>query len=681
MYEQETITIENLYTIEANGRSVRYADVIIKHEGRLEIRGSGSFCIDALTVEDSTKAQIIFINAKDNLPEAVWMSVNQIKGSVIAENKMNSESGINICYNTQDNGSIKLAETNSASRVRISRRDEEPLCTCIKPPQFETGGINQLDYSNPEHLKYIFASYGGEKNMKERYPLLYKSALLTRDSHAKNPPLPLNNSGNGMQEQFVASTPMSLKPVKKLSNDSMISTSSKFHVSNPEIKAVFLEGKMYYEKNDRVIKSFSKILERCDLDRVRGDDYLLQEYVKEVQQKQKTVIKAVTKMIIYYKDNTQKTVFSHQHSYTIIGSEDSIESMEITHPKAKDVNNKVIKIGYYYPPSDVDYKYSAGTDRKTVKIQFPIKGKIKIKAGCTLKEDYLVFDNESQRPLLEYNSDGIATYERSDKEIKAFFKKADDRTVEFDYNVDWQKEVDLSVYLKDSGALLKFYLTLHFNVNSAGISYDIYAYVMSKGILSEERKYYSSVNEPDVYVPNIQIIWDCFAADTQITMPDNSVKTISQIKTGDMVKGADGKVYRVNGVIAGDEPDSLTQIKTSGNHSISVSKYHTLPVKNGYKNASDIKTGDELALPGGKFTTVTSIKENAEMSKVFNIDTGGKGNLIIANGLVSPDAIFMSNQPMPLSGKRYTGINTENETDNALRRELYLVAADRAAMF
>ncbi len=126
----------------------------------------------------------------------------------------------------------------------------------------------------------------------------------------------------------------------------------------------------------------------------------------------------------------------------------------------------------------------------------------------------------------------------------------------------------------------------------------------------------------------------CFAADTEIALPDGTTKHIDQIKAGDMVLGFKKtkdtlKPYKVKTVTVTPEQNLLDingQLQLTPNHEV-------VNAKGAKIRASSLKVGDVLLRGDGSKLKIETVKTVPAKSTVYNLKLEDSGAGFVAGGV------------------------------------------------
>jgi hypothetical protein len=88
----------------------------------------------------------------------------------------------------------------------------------------------------------------------------------------------------------------------------------------------------------------------------------------------------------------------------------------------------------------------------------------------------------------------------------------------------------------------------------------------------------------------------CFPPGTLVRMADGSSKQIEHVRPLDEVVTAEGRIGRVESVMARDEEDSLVHVRLDGHNHLRVTSEHPLLTSRGYVRAGDLLLSDFVAM-------------------------------------------------------------------------------------
>lgn len=144
----------------------------------------------------------------------------------------------------------------------------------------------------------------------------------------------------------------------------------------------------------------------------------------------------------------------------------------------------------------------------------------------------------------------------------------------------------------------------------------------------------------------IEFVWHCLGADTQVTLPDGSLKSITGFAAKDKVKTENG-VGTVSVTHVGTHTDSVLKIETDGGHSLVTSTHHVIMTPGGGKYAHLLSVGDEVTILEGSAKVTNVTKLPPESRNLWNLSLGQAPHIddpnpeigyFFANGILVGDA-------------------------------------------
>lgn len=136
--------------------------------------------------------------------------------------------------------------------------------------------------------------------------------------------------------------------------------------------------------------------------------------------------------------------------------------------------------------------------------------------------------------------------------------------------------------------------------------------------------------------PYIIIEWGCLDEDTMIAMADGTQKKICEIVIGERIAAADGSSRGVANIWKGTEKESCYKITTANGQCIIATGNHPFPTADGWKNACDLKKGDQMLAADGEVRLVADVNNTNKMHEVYNLELEEPA-VLIANGLQTGD--------------------------------------------
>jgi hypothetical protein len=519
-------------------------------------------------------------------------------------------------------------------------------------------GIKKLDYSVPEEAGYVLERFGGESFLKDKYPLVYQAILNTRELHGKQSPLNSLKSGSNdsVVDSYDAMTDIAPAPkpagnMRELKNggETVVAQSSAWFSTSRQLSKIFATGWMVNVETGSFIDTYAE-----EYDNPAGlIASTLRGGVENVTPDSAGHLQSFAEWHIPTETNDAKIVIESYADHTaelpVKALYSLVKEFTITDPHVKsaadeDLNknplivlyNRTVDRGESY-----DYNYPNNkASNNLVSIKLPISGSITFydtifpKGLATGQKSvmWLYFEDEGG---VQYARDGIAgrfTVDASNKhKINFSFPKDilwDDWnatanlarfsvSTTFDLNCSFFIEVDE----KDGNGTI---------VDTMNVPCSIKSSKPDTGIT-----YYVSGNAA-VNVPQIRIKWGCFSKDTAIRIWDGSDKVIGDIKKGEKLLTADGKTAVVENIVTGKESE-IVVIATEGGRRLGVTATHPIKTTRGIIPAGKLRPLDELCVSDGGSDKIKYVYLTPYNDTVYNLDTGDKPALLIANGIIAGD--------------------------------------------
>lgn len=148
------------------------------------------------------------------------------------------------------------------------------------------------------------------------------------------------------------------------------------------------------------------------------------------------------------------------------------------------------------------------------------------------------------------------------------------------------------------------------------------------------------------YIMPIEFIWHCLGDDTKVTLPDGSLKPITDFVANDKIKTGTG-IGTVSVTHMGPHPGNVLKIETDKGHSLVTSTHHIIMTPKGGKYAHLLSVGDKVITLEGS-AKVSKVKElPSESRKLWNLSLGHASHrddptpevgTFFANGILVGDA-------------------------------------------
>lgn len=536
----------------------------------------------------------------------------------------------------------------------------------------DADGLYIYDYSLPEDVEDVLEFYGGEKRLKQQFPLIYSAFCKTVDSHRQR-------SGAAGGEQKLSLTIDAFDVVEN-QNQSAIQAASTIRLADPNYTAEDqAEGKTpaswlganlvvsIYNKNEPAKVYYSdcfyfKEPENCSFD--YGADYIDPENVKS----------CATAVSMHALDPSGQLVSCAKSREMEPTGLRLINKFTISDPRSQkhskvlmlygrhrsDNPSAYIDADYYNDDKEGEY-YKNSPNGGKIKTLMPMSGTIEFAQDCKFPDEGVLRkpDLSSRdykhliRSIIEIGSTKVADMYRSlddDAAYKILHKcfttdtSGAYPTVKFDIknngSVDWLDDVEgISAF---SDRMVTYYLSGAFTLNFITPNGDPTSAQFSIVSIDPDKKsskyqYYIS-NSTMVYVPPIEIHWGCFAYDTLIRMEDGSDKQIRDVNLGDRLLANDGSFRTCVDMLTGVE-DTIFVVQTK-HHRVRLTGGHPiLCADDSVVRAVNIRQGMKVKTLNG-FEEVVRVDTEEYGEKVYNpvLEDSESGEIyILADGIFCGD--------------------------------------------
>lgn len=268
-----------------------------------------------------------------------------------------------------------------------------------------------------------------------------------------------------------------------------------------------------------------------------------------------------------------------------------------------------IRVSYYQYSSTRDYDY-VYPGRNTNQMYFPSAGQITIEGIELLEANGKLMISDGKRevtcfkPVVMKAEDSVITY--SFKELWDNTKLTDCFDLQ---NVHTKADYLLTIDAIDiDGRVITLMLT---NIVSL--------------IEKNDQGRTKAIQEIDVYL-------DCFAQGTKIRMADGSLKTVENIRKGDLVKTPDGGQVSVREVQV-QEDCQVIGIKLAGGRVLSVTDGHAVATMDGVFPAFRLKEGQEVLTEDGVDRISQVIPHCERLYTVYALFLEGEEQWLYADGM------------------------------------------------
>lgn len=575
-------------------------------------------------------------------------------------------------------------------------------------------GDYRFDFGREEDCLYLFEQYGGEENMKEKFPRTYGAFWKTRKNAAdRNGQCaePAGQTGiysgkigklavertNAISMERTGAIPMEKQPDDLPACRLKTELSCNFLDGTKEVcdeepaeewKGIVIQVKIKEKNSPKYLINKSIVVDSAH--QYHNFVHTMEKYESEYNNKEYDVRMEVTGRDpsgILHKQVTAK-------SFKIGDVEEyNIYNVVLDDPSAKNAKHQnsgeiVMLYGRMNEQSvyaDADYKggdYYANTfSNEQVHLLLPLKGEIildyKVKPvgltkpgkGETLSRSTATYDYKGQEFTYRPDLNDGQLYEKMKGCFEADTYMESVRTkVRFDIRIpdtgrsdlDWHSDVK-GIQNGDPKTVMLDGCFTYSAKNALDVVTEDQISITSrnKKFMAEAKKNYYEFDRATntVYIPPITIYWGCFARETLIGMADGSEKEACDIRPGDLVMGYGKKELEVEDVVTGRD-QMILLIETKAHGSIRVSGGHPMMCGGELKRAASVEPGDRLDLADGGHAEVVRTESVEYDDTVYNFTFAGEeeGAWLIANGFYSGD-LRMQNKK---SRKKKTPLTQED---------------------
>lgn len=268
-----------------------------------------------------------------------------------------------------------------------------------------------------------------------------------------------------------------------------------------------------------------------------------------------------------------------------------------------------IRVSYYQSSSTRDYDY-VYPGRRENQMYFPSAGRITIE-GIELQE-----------------ADGTLMISDGKREVRCYtpvVMKAEDSVITYSFQELWEGTKLTDCFdLQNVHTKADYLLTINaLDIDRRVITLMLtnIASLIEKG----DQGRIKVIQEIDVYL-------DCFAQGTEIRMADGSLKTVENIRKGDLVKTPGGGQAAVREVQV-QEDCQVIGIKLAGGRALSVTDGHAVAAADGVFPAFRLREGQEVLTEDGADRILQVIPHCERLYTVYALFLEGEEQWLYADGM------------------------------------------------
>jgi len=536
-------------------------------------------------------------------------------------------------------------------------------------------GFYIADYSNEDDAAYVLESLGGEKFLKENFPLVYEAFKKTKIEHSNRkagnyePKCRLDLSSlvkdkKNIKTQISAFTTDPDMTIEKLNKGK---SARKWLSANISVE--------YFNRNDPSLPYPSENFYMEDTNQFYFKSKVVLATEKETEQ---CSVRSI--LTGFNPDGTMETIKNDQMSPAVPAA--LIHEFTAKAPVSSKGNNPIMMLygrnrnsagsyvnADYYDDGPGEY-YNNAPKNNAFKTLMPMAGKIEFQSGSVILEPVLR-KPVITRSRINVGETDVATHFKNIKSDDEFFDilktcfKADTSgyypAVNFEIkgngNKGWDKDSvnwfsDVEGVNAWSDYAVIYFLQAGFPLQVVapnGVPSIVNITIASRPAdqMLPGEQYYKSTNG-QVFVPPIIVHWGCFARDTPVRLSCGTDKRMDELKPGDKVVSSGGHCVTFTENVSGEE-EKIFRIKTE-NGEIRLTGGHPVMMNDGTTLcAGYIKPGDVLKGPYEGHTVLESKEENYNdtvLNPVFR-ESGVNGLYILTNGFYCGDYNAQNKPPKP----------------------------------
>lgn len=475
---------------------------------------------------------------------------------------------------------------------------------------------NDVDY------QYTMNLFGGEELLKKDYPSVYEMICATKAYHEEmqekklEPLNAVNANGfnNSSKVRYV-----SLDPTKDFATASSIHRiSENLHLMIvSQVRDVTnnkaLDGFAIQEANTTFLEGVSKY-----------------ENKKLIQSKKREYKVSSSFVWVSGQDASGKPIFDaltvDVDALKMMDDKFIVNNITINDPQPirtpQSLSTKIIYDRKHMVGEKYDYAFPLVKDGNNVRVKIPFSGSVTFNSlykPTGVRKDTF-------RLMLEHKNFGTIQFNKNAwNKIKWTMK---DNVLSWIFPDDWETTVNI-FYFPASGIGFQFYCEMEIDVDFAGVPFPIPIYVViSSEDLAHNDPSYKKINPIDIY-------WGCLGKDTQVRMADQSYKTISDIRVGEMILDANGKSVQVVDIMTGME-EKMILVESEDGKSILLTDSHPILTERGMVLAKNLNAADILIMENGSKSALRYVYMQEYNDKVYSLVFEKSTNLI-GNGFIVGD--------------------------------------------
>lgn len=471
-------------------------------------------------------------------------------------------------------------------------------------------------------FQYTMNLFGGEELLKKNFPGVYEMLCATKAHHEEMQEKnlePLNAAAANGFDNSSKVRYVSLDPTKDLA------TASSIHRTNENLQLMIV-SQVRDVTNNKALDGFA--IQESNTTFLEG---VVKQPNKTLVQSTKREYKVSSSFVwVSGHDASGKPIFDvltvDVDALKMLENTFIVNNITINDPHTirnpQSPNTKIIYDRQHIVGEKYDYAYPLIKTGNQVRMKIPFNGSVTFnplyKPTGVRKDTF--------RLMLEHKNFGTIQFNKNAwNKIKWTIK---DNVISWAFPEDWETTVNIA-FFPASGIGFQFYCEMEIDVNFGGVPFPIPIYVViSSEDLAHDDPSYKKIKPIDIY-------WGCLGKDTQVRMADQSYKTISDIRIGEMILDANGKSVQVVDIMTGIE-ERMILVESEDGKSILLTDSHPILTERGMVLAKNLNASDILIMENGSKSALRYVYIHEYNDQVYSLVFEKSTNLI-GNGFIVGD--------------------------------------------
>lgn len=463
-------------------------------------------------------------------------------------------------------------------------------------------------------FQYTMNLFGGEELLKKDFPGVYEMLCATKAHHEEMQEKnlePLNAAATNGFDNSSKVRYVSLDPAKDFATASSIHRTNE----NPQLMIV---SQVRDVTNNKALDGFA--IQESNTTFLEG---VVKQPNKTLVQSTKREYKVSSSFVcVSGHDASGKPIFDvltvDVDALKMLENTFIVNNITINDPHTirnpQNLNTKIIYDRQHIVGEKYDYAFPLVKTGNRVRMKIPFNGSVTFnplyKPTGVRKDTF--------RLMLEHKNFGTIQFNKNAwSKIKWTIK---DNVISWAFPEDWETTVSIA-YFPASGIGFQFYCEMEIDVNFGGVPFPIPIFVViSSEDLAHNDPSYKKIKPIDIY-------WGCLGKDTQVRMADQSCKTISDIRVGEMILDANGKSVQVVDIMTGME-EKMILVESEDGKSILLTDSHPILTERGMVLAKNLNAADILIMENGSKSALRYVYIHEYNDQVYSLVFEKSTNLI-----------------------------------------------------